>query len=99
MSVNYYWKMDLIPTTWTNPLGETVVLAPDLNDPRIHVCQYAAGRFSWAQDPEKVLAYCRAHMDEVVIVDEKGIEYTGVDFLAEVKGERWETDLIGQWFC
>lgn len=99
MSVNYYWKMSIEPATWTNPLGESKTMVPDENDPLIHVCQWAAGRYSWAQQPESVLSYCNMHPSNVVIVAEHGVEYTGSEFYEMVKGKLWETNLIGKWFC
>ncbi len=99
MSTNYYWKMSLEPASWTNPLGETKTIAPDPDDPIIHVCQWAAERYSWAQEPDEVLAYCASHPDDVVIVAEHGVEYTGAQFIKHVTGHRWERDHIGQWFC
>lgn len=103
MSKNYYWKMDLKPATWTNPMGDVKTVVPDQEDPIIHIAQHAStyrgSTWTWAQDPQKVRAYCEAHPNEIAIVDEYGIEYKCAEFLQHLSGGVHDTHLIGKWFC
>lgn len=40
-----------------------------------------ASSFSWAQDPDEVMARCNAHMWDAVVMDEYGRTLTGQQFL------------------
>jgi hypothetical protein len=107
MSTNYYWSDAPESTTWTNPIGDVVTVRVERDDPSIHICQYAhcrmpgddrIGRYSWAQEPERVIAYCKANPNKEVIVSEYGTPFTGAEFVAMVNSGPWDRSMIGKVF-
>lgn len=107
MSTNYYWNSAPKSIKWISPLGEAVEVHVDRDHPAMHICQYAhcrmpgetrLGRYAWAQEPELVLAYCVAHLDETVIVSEYGTPYMGREFAKEVNGVPWDRSMLGKSF-
>ena len=106
MSVNYYLitpePPPMIAPTMALPCGLTIeasVVWPDEEDPRIHVAQFAARRWAWAQSPDRVRALCDAYPTTEIIRAEHGVRYTGAAFLALIEGgERHDLTMIGGWF-
>ena len=56
---------------------EAAVVWPDEDDPRIHVAQYAARRWAWAQPPTGICALCETYPTTEIIRNEYGARYTG----------------------
>lgn len=103
MSTNYYWKDAPKTTTWTNPIGDVAEIKVNEDDPAIHICKRAHTAhgllWTWAQEPEKVLAFCMENLASELIVDEYGDVYACADFLDMAENGKWDRDLIGKTFC
>lgn len=93
MSTNYYLITPEPPAvtapSMALPCGLTIeaaVVWPDEDDPRIHVAQYAARRWAWAQPPTRICALCETYPTTEIIRNEYGARYTGAAFLEEIGG-------------
>lgn len=106
MSTNYYLitpePPPMIAPTMALPCGLTIeasVVWPDEDDPRIHVAQFAARRWAWAQSPDRVRALCDAYSTTEIIRNEYGERFTGDGFLALIESdERHDLTMIGMRF-
>ena len=106
MSTNYYLitpePPPMIAPTMALPCGLTIeasVVWPDEDDPRIHVAQFAARRWAWAQPPTRIRALCETYPTTETIRAEHGVRYTGAGFLALIqRGECHDTSMIGMRF-
>ena len=81
-----------------NPVAIELGFAKATSEQRTGV--RGAASFTWAQDPERVVATCEAHADEEIVEDEYRRRYTGrqfVDMLNAACPIRF-TDSIGRWF-
>lgn len=66
--------------------------------PVLHIGKRSS-KFIWAQEPEKVIAFCKENKDKIIIYNEYHEYFTGSQFLNIIKDLNFNCDLIGREFC
>lgn len=100
MSTNYYWRFAPSPlpreivTVW----GAKLPVQVDWLDPLLHVGKSVAGKFLWASEPERSIAYFTANPTQAVCTSEYGDDMTGADMLKIVSERVTELMHVGTRF-
>jgi len=102
MSTSYYWLYEN-PEPIKLITGRTIELRVDTMNPLVHIGKQVGGEngleFTWAQEPIAVIMLCEKHADEVIVQDEYGDTFTGMEFVKKINSYvEWKTHLIGEEF-